>query len=215
MGEADFFACQDYMVPLDFDAKPFVRDLKIRLITEDINLQVKQRCVDNYSTEIDTILANFDDFIITGSLALNLYGLLNRSISDIDIILFENKTGLDLYGEDNGVFSTDRLGFCYLSNGNPFSITGFLRSKSKMDYISNFVNPKKEKFDLFLDKDKERKYTTFTYNGKEIKVHNPIEIIEQKIVMYENHKDDFYTKNSVAKNKLDLWRIFKTIDSIS
>lgn len=218
MEEADFLACQDYMIPHDFDPKPYIRDLKIRLITEDINLQVKQRCVDKYSEKIDTILANFDDFIITGSLALNLYGLLDRNISDIDVILFDQKYDIPMLGSNHleqGNFNTDRLGYCYLSNGNPFSLLGFLRSANKIKYLNDFMSPKKEKFDLFLDKEKERKFITFSYKGKNIKVHSPIEIIEQKISMIEGNKNSYYVMNSVSKNTLDLWRIFKTIDSIS
>ena len=53
MGEADFFAYDGYMVPHDFDPKPYIRDLKIRMITEDMNFGVKQRCVDKYSENIE------------------------------------------------------------------------------------------------------------------------------------------------------------------
>ena len=218
MGEADFFAYDGYMVPHDFDPKPYIRDLKIRMITEDMNFGIKQRCVDKYSENIDAILANFNDFIITGSLALNLYGLLDRSMSDLDVILFDQNCDIPMLASnylEQGEFSTDRLGYAYLSSVESFSLFNFISSSNKIKYLKNIFSNKQTKFDLFLDKEKERKFKTFSYKGKEIKVHDPIEIIEQKMSMVENNKNSYYVMNSVSKNTLDLWRIFNTIDSIS
>jgi len=218
MGEADFFTYDGYMVPHDFDPKPYIRDLKIRMITEDMNFGVKQRCVDKYYENIDAILANFDDFIITGSLALNLYGLLDRPMSDLDVILFDQNYDIPMLGSnylEQGEFSTDRLGYAYLSSVESFSLYNFISSSNKIKYLKNIFSNKQTKFDLFLDKEKERKFKTFSYKGKEIKVHDPIEVIEQKIRMVENNKESYYVMNSISKNTLDLWRIFNTIDSIS
>ena len=63
------------------------RDLKLKLINSDISFTLDQSAVSNYNNELTFISKNFPNEIITGSIALSLFGLINREISDIDILI--------------------------------------------------------------------------------------------------------------------------------
>jgi len=71
--------------PLDFSPLSEMRNLKIRMVTEDIKFELADNLSDLYSDQLNFIIDQYPDAIISGSLALDLYGILNRPISDIDL----------------------------------------------------------------------------------------------------------------------------------
>ena len=92
------------MIPLDFSPLSEMRNLKIRMVTEDIKFEVADNLSDLYSDQLNFIIDQYPEAIISGSLALNLYGLLYRDMSDIDLIMDKRPTGSfskNRYGDEN------------------------------------------------------------------------------------------------------------------
>ena len=92
------------MIPLDFSPLSEMRNLKIRMITEDIKFEVADNLSNFYSNQLNFIIDQYPEAIISGSLALNLYGLLYRDMSDIDLIMDKRPTGSfskNRYGDEN------------------------------------------------------------------------------------------------------------------
>ena len=52
------------------------RDFKLRLIKSDINFTINQKALIKYNNELIFISKKFSNDIITGSLALSLFGLI-------------------------------------------------------------------------------------------------------------------------------------------
>lgn len=158
---------------LEFDPKVSMRDLKIRMITtNDINFEVPQVNFKKYKTELDFLKLTCPDDVITGSFALILYGLINRSYMDIDVLI--------------------KNVFTYPINS----------------LISIFGNEYNFKVDYFQDTDV--KYNTFVYKGHTFKIHCPVQIMEQKLKMYQSNEHP--TSSFSDKHKTDLFTIFKNIN---
>jgi hypothetical protein len=189
-------------IPEDFSPLTELRDLKIRIITEDIKFDVNLEPIlpifkFNVSNYLNFIIEEFPDAIISGSLALNLHGLLDRPIKDIDLITTERPNFSlqnDRYGDENiKISSTIRLGYSYI------------KERFKLKNIFNKRNT--YQVDFFIDPHNSVKYNTFSFNGKTLKIQDPVQIIEQKISMVNNA--DNYQFTAKQKHKLDLFLIFK------
>jgi hypothetical protein len=159
------------------------RDFKIKLFSGDIKLSVSNDIISKNKRVLDFILDNFSDDIISGSLALSLYGLMNhRVIKDIDILIKDKNrySGYikNYYGE---LIIDNRLGykdFDYVTH----SLFGIWSRKTTYDV------------DFFLELEK-TEYYTIEYRGYNLKIHNPIQIISHKVDMAEKdykHKRDLY-----------------------
>jgi hypothetical protein len=159
------------------------RDIKIRLLNGDISLPFINDVINKHSTVLDFILCNFSDDILTGSLALSLYGLIkHRPVKDIDIIIkdkdrYKNYSN-DGYGDIN---IKNRLGSKEFQ-WKPSKLFGIIK-KSYIFDVDFFIELEGTEYDIL------------EYKGKNIKIHNPIQIISQKIDISINnykHREDLY-----------------------
>lgn len=211
---------------VDFDPKSSLRDLKIKMITnDDIVFSIKNQNIDIYKTELDFIKKTCPNDIITGSLALNLYGLINREYNDIDVLIKDKNRYTGYYNIDHSYggdidFSDNRLGYKdhiyqkelkfknVLLNNLLFPFTLLINNLIKL-----FGNEYNFKVDYFLDNDV--RFNTFEYKGHNYKIHCPLQILEQKVSMSINIENDnsfISNRNSEKKHKKDLFSIFKSID---
>ena len=146
------------------------RDFKLRLISSDVEFNINKESVKKYKNELFFIKSNFPNDIITGSLALNLLGLIDREISDIDILIDDvnrySNYNLSSYKEDTIV---NRLGFIYFNYKRNF----FTRRRYyTVDFFKN-VN---------VD------YIEFEFQGTTLKVQHPLMIMSLKREMNNRHK---------------------------
>jgi hypothetical protein len=148
------------------DWTPYIRDYKIALVTGEKEIGINENCLDYFKKELKFIKDNFPNDILTGSLALNIYGLINRNISDIDILIEDdnrysgyNKT---LYGYSNDE-ADNRLGYRYIKHRY-----GLFNLLSK-EYVVDFFK-KEEGMNTF----------SFEYDNHTYVLEHPISIIEKK-----------------------------------
>lgn len=171
---------------LDFKSK--LRDLKIRMINgEDLFFIDEDKILQNKKF-LDFISDTLPNDIITGSLSLSIFNLIDRKVGDIDILIKDSDRYNDYrnygYGDDD---IENRLGYKEINYKPSF----FSRTKSY-------------EVDFFLDTG--ASYKEFNYKGQNIKVHHPIEIISHKIKMIENRV------SASSKHSGDLYRIFESIN---
>ena len=186
-------------IPSDFSPLSEIRNLKIRLITEDVNFKVYENNFDRYESYLRFIGDQYPDAIISGSLALNLYSLINRPIQDIDLIVDKRPTGgfnKNRYGDENIELNSERLGYQYITEY--FSWKRFFNKRQTFNV------------DFFLDKNDKVKYNTFTFNKKTYKIQDPVQIIEQKLEMVNNAENYMY--ESKRKHNKDLFVFFKNFN---
>lgn len=145
-----------------------LRNLKIRLLNGDIKLSFSEKAIKKYSKELNFIGGELEkDDIITGSLCLALYGLIDRDISDIDIII-KNKNRYKNYrrygyGNDNDI--PNRLGYKEISK------------KYKLWYIFK----KKLTYQVdFFENTGNHSYSILNYSGYKLRVDNPIQVMQLK-----------------------------------
>lgn len=186
-------------IPSDFSPLSEMRNLKIRMVTEDIKFKVEDNLCDLYSRELDFIADNYSDAVISGSLALNLYGLVYRDMSDLDLIVNTRPTGpchKNRYGDENIETTSTRIGYQYITEN--FKWRHIFRKRITFNV------------DFFLNDDNKVKYNTFTFKGKELKIQDPLQIVEQKIQMVDNAEN--YQFTAKRKHLKDLFVIFKNIN---
>jgi hypothetical protein len=186
-------------IPLDFSPLSEMRNLKIRMITEDIKFEVADNLCDLYSEQLKFIIEQYPEAIISGSLALNLYGLIYRDMSDIDLIVDKRPLGnfhRNSYGDENIETTSVRLGYQFITEN--------------FKWKNLFRKRKTYQVDHFLDTDNKVKYNTFTFKGLNLKIQDPIQITEQKIEMVNNA--DNYQYRAKQKHNRDLFVIFKNIN---
>ncbi len=210
---------------LDFDPKSALRDLKIQMITtDDVKFSVSPVNMEVHENELDFLKIACPDDVITGSFALNLYGLINRHCNDIDVLIKDKDRypkghyyNDHSYSGDVG-FSENRLGYKYQIHRKEVTIkNSFLNSLLHpfllpINYlIKVFGNEYNFKVDYFIDNDV--RYNTFEYKGHTYKIHCPLQIMDQKLDMYlKNTNTNSYRINGDAdKHKKDLFVIFKNI----
>lgn len=169
------------------EIKAEIRNLKIRIISGDFEVKPSDVNIKKHNKELNFILNKLSkDDIITGSLALKLYGLLDRQIGDIDIIINEDRYGSYRIGGYGDLPMDNRLGY-----------------KRIVDKV-RWPFPRKEyEVDFFLN-DGSVKYKEIDFNGEKLKVQNPIDIINQKMIIH--------FKNSPIKHYKDLITIFDKVN---
>ena len=185
--------------PHDFSPLSEMRNLKIRMITEDIKFEVADNLSNFYSNQLNFIIDQYPDAIISGSLALNLYGLVYREMSDIDLIVDKRPTGSfskNSYGDENIETTSVRVGYKHITEN--FKWRNLFRKRETYQV------------DFFIDNDNKVKYNTFVFKGKTLKIQDPVQITEQKIEMVNNA--DNYQYRAKQKHNLDLFVIFKQIN---
>ena len=130
------------------DAKDFIsdiRELKLKMISDEINFEISKYAIKKFNTQLKFIKKEFPNDVITGSIALNLFGLINRDISDIDILI-----------KDDMRYSGYRLGLKYFY------------------FKKNFFSFKKT-YEVDFFKDLGSTFIEFEFEGIKLKVQHPIE----------------------------------------
>jgi hypothetical protein len=230
-GATENQAYDDIMSITEFDPKSSLRDLKIKMITTDeIKFFVKTQNIKVYEKELDILRLFCPDDVITGSLALNLYGLINRDCNDIDIIIKDKnrypkghyRKNLYRFYNQNGmydnIFSENRLGYKQHSYIKEFTIKNRLISNLLYPFtlvinslIKVFGNEYKINVDYFIDNNNVN-FNTFEYKGHTFKIHCPIQIIEQKLDMYLKNSDVF--KSFISACQKTMWSVKMSNKSI-
>lgn len=183
-------------IDIEFDPLVELRNLKLKIVTEDFKFSIKENMLDKMHDQLDLIKSEFSNDVITGSLALNLYELVYRDINDIDILIknVERHTEFNrfsTYSNDNND-TTNNLGYKMVS----YKRNIFSRSRDfKVDFFKNTGV----------------KYNTFMYKGVLLKIHDPLEIINEKIKMCEL-VGTIVKFSSRTKHRKDLIEIFKRIN---
>lgn len=172
------------------ELKTEFRDYKLKVLNGEISFTPSERFIERYRDTLYFISDNLSNDIISGSLALNIFGLIHRDSNDIDIII-DDKNRYPKYDKDG----YEDLEF---STANRL---GYIDFKYKRGI---FTSEKKYKVDFFHN-DYNASFTTFDFNGKKLKIHNPLEIIDYKLNMAINKKTESSTSR---KHNEDLTQIF-------
>lgn len=155
------------------DLLPEFRNFKLKLIQSEIEFSVSKDSIKKFQTELSFIRKEFASDIITGSLALSLFGLINRDINDIDILINDEKRypkyNNNTYGDDERGVMDNRL--------------GFIRFKYKSGFFS-----KTRDYEVDFFKNEDSSYIEIDFEGTSLKIQHPAEIISAKIKMARNHK---------------------------
>ena len=173
----------------DKDWTPYLRDFKLGIITGEREIRISQESLKRFDNQLAFIRDEFPDDIITGSLGLNIFGLLERDISDIDILI-----------KDRERYSHYNSGEYYRrTKGNELDMErrlGYLEIRHRKKGIWSRLFPlitfaKKYKVDFFEERD--TKYSEVEYKGHVYKVQHPMDIIETKITLEgSKHYRDLY-----------------------
>jgi hypothetical protein len=165
------------------------RDYKLKVISGEINFTPSAKALDKHKDLLYFISDKLPDDIISGSLALNIFGLIYRDTNDIDIII-KDKNRYPKYvkdGYDDDEFSTpNRL--------------GYVEFKHKRGI---FTSEKEYKVDFFHNEG--ASFIEVDFNGKKLKVHNPLEVMDYKLNMALNSK---VLSSTSRKHNEDLTQIF-------
>lgn len=149
-----------------------IRDLKINsLLDNNKKIEILKSRLKENKVELSFIKSKLDkDDIITGSLSLILYGLINRKAHDIDILISDPKRYEhyfnSTYGdEENG--AKGRLGYKKIRYGNIFKSNTY-------------------EVDFFKQKDNVI-YNEFKFKRHIFKIHNPLEVLKYKVYLLKNN----------------------------
>jgi hypothetical protein len=187
----------NYLTPSELQTE--FRDYKLKVLNGEIDFKPSINALEKHKDILNFISDTLPNDIISGSLALNLLGLIYRPTNDIDILI-DNKNRYPKYvkdGYDDDEFSTpNRLGYVDFKYKKK-SLIGIER-------LQIFPKYKEYKVDFFYN-DNVASFITIDFNGKQLKVHNPLEIMDYKLNMAINTK--VYSVTSRKHNE-DLTQIF-------
>jgi len=177
------------------DLRMEFRNYKLKSINNEIEFKISDSVVSENKDLLSFITDTFPNDIITGSLALKLFGLVTRDTNDIDILI-KDRNRYDNYITDtyDDEFTTpNRLGY------KPFGYkNGIL--KKKVIYNVDFFEDKNVSFLEF-----EVNVGGFISDIRKIKIHNPLEIMNYKLGIFANPK---VSRMTGRKHNQDLTRIF-------
>jgi hypothetical protein len=165
------------------------RDYKLKVLNNEITFTPSKDALEKHKDVLSFISHHLPNDIISGSLALNILGLLYRDTTDIDIIINDKNRypKYDKDGYDDVEFSTpNRL--------------GYIDFKYKRGI---FTKEKEYKVDFFHNESSS--FIEVDFNGEKLKIHNPLEIMDYKLNMAINSK--VYSSTSRKHNE-DLTQIF-------
>lgn len=166
------------------------RDFKINVLEGNLTFQSykTKNNFEDFSEKLDFISDTFPNDIISGSLALNLLGLLSRKSNDIDIVIDDRKRFPSYArGDYDDEFTTpNRLGV------------------REFKYKKNILT-KEKSYEVDFFENKDATFVTFDYNRKKLKIHNPIEIMQHKLEIIQNK---MVVASTLRKHNEDLTQIF-------
>jgi hypothetical protein len=186
------------MVPLNYarnfltsdELKTEFRDYKLKVLNNEVKFMPSEGALEKHTDLLNFILDTFPNDIISGSLALNILGLIHRPTNDIDVLI-DDKNRYPKYvkdGYEDDEFSTpNRLGYV------------------DFEYKRGIFTSKKEYKVDFFHNDYGASFTELDFNGGKIKIHNPLEIMNYKLNMAINSKT---IRTTSQKHNEDLTRIF-------
>lgn len=163
------------------------RDFKISII-EGKNFEINEDVYNKFikSDQYEAYKKYCPGEIITGSRSLNLLGLLNREVRDFDIII-------------PGDYPKDKFGKLSNLMYTPEEFENYIGTHT-LSYKKNwFSNSYRIQFDFFNLQE-----NTQILNIKGLKLHHPLQIIEEKIKIL-----DKFEFSSVNKHFKDLIQILK------
>lgn len=176
----------------DSELKSEFRDLKLKIINNEVDFKPNSLYIKSLSNELDFISNTFPNDIISGSIALKIFGLLKRDINDIDILISDKNRypsyTKDEYGDEEAI--ENRLGV------------------RKFDYKRGFFSKKKE-YEVDFFENVGSSFIEVNYGGRVLKVHSPLEILDYKINMATN-----INTTSGSKHNQDLTDIFRHLDML-
>jgi hypothetical protein len=155
----------------DKDWSPYLRDFKLGIVTGDVELNVSQSALKKFELQLEFIKDEFPNDVITGSLALNIFGFLDREISDIDIMIKDKER---YSGYNSGIYYRMLKG----TETDLETRLGYLDIKHRKSGLWNRFFPKKYKVDFF--EDNEPNYIEVNHKGHIYKVQHPIDVLETK-----------------------------------
>lgn len=171
------------------ELKSEFRNFKLKVINGEQKFAIKDFNIEKFKDKLYFISDRFPGDIISGSLALNLFGLINRDSNDIDILI-EDPSRFSNYtkdGYDDEISTPNRLGYiAFRYKRGIFS--------SEKNYVVDFFH-----------NDYDASFMTFKFANKEIKIHNPLEIIDYKLRMATSSKS---LQSTSRKHNEDLTQIF-------
>lgn len=178
------------------ELKSEFRDYKLKVLSGEIKFTPLNYPLDSvylsskkHKDLLYFISDTFSNDIVSGSLALSLFGLLHRQVNDIDILI-DDKNRYDGYNKDgysDDEFSTpNRLGY------------------KKFKYKRGIFTSEKE-YNVDFFENVGASFITVDFDGKKVKVHNPLEIMDYKLNMAINPK---VIKSTSRKHNEDLTQIF-------
>lgn len=170
------------------ELKSEFRDFKLRVLNDEVKFKLVNDIDDETSDKLKFIQSTFPNDILTGSLALKILGLLSRKNGDIDILISDKSRykGYVLDGYDDEFSSKNRLGFIQFNWKSGFF------SKTKV-------------FDIDFFETNTTNYLSFDFRGKELKIHNPLELMQHKLDIITSPKVEIST---ARKHNEDLTQIF-------
>lgn len=178
------------------DLRMEFRNFKLKSINNEIDFKILDSMIDENKELLTFITDTFPNDIITGSLALKLFGLIGRKSNDVDILI-KDKNRYDRYildGYDDEFTTPNRLGY------KSFKYKKGIFSK-EVEYNVDFFEDKNVPFlEFTIDIS-----TTFHSNIKKIKIHNPLEIMDYKLGIFANPK---VGRATGRKHNEDLTQIF-------
>jgi len=177
------------------DLRMEFRNFKLKSINNEIEFKISDSVVDENKELLSFITDTFPNDIITGSLALKLFGLISRKSNDIDILI-KDKTRYDKYIVDDydDEFTTpNRLGF------RTFKYKKGIFTK-EVEYNVDFFEDKNVPFLEF-----DVNVGGFMSDIRKIKIHNPLEIMDYKLAIFANPK---VGRATGRKHNEDLTQIF-------
>jgi hypothetical protein len=177
------------------DLRMEFRNFKLKSINNEIEFKISDSVVDENKELLTFITDNFPNDIITGSLALKLFGLISRKSNDIDILI-KDRNRYDNYiidGYDDEFTTPNRLGYKSFEYKK-----GIL--KKKVIYEVDFFENKNVPFLEF-----EVNVGGFMSDIRKIKIHNPLEIMNYKLDIFANPK---VARLTGRKHNEDLTQIF-------
>jgi hypothetical protein len=187
----------DFSTPSELQTE--FRDYKLKVLNGEINFKPSANALEKHRDILNFISDTLPNDIISGSLALNIFGLIYRPTNDIDILI-DDKNRYPKYskdGYDDDEFSTpNRLGY------RDFKYKK--KSLIGIEALQIFYKYKEYKVDFFHN-DYGASFITVDFDGKQLKVHNPLQIMDYKLNMAINTK--VYSATSRKHNE-DLTQIF-------
>jgi len=177
------------------------RDLKLKIISDEFNFEISEDAKKNFKNELSFLKRNFPNDIITGSLALSLFGLIDRVLSDLDLLI-----------KDSGRYSKYNSN-SYDTEITPLNRLGYIEFNFKKNLFS-----KRMYWEVDFFKDDGVNYIEFLFEGVKLKIHPPMDVISFKLKMigdifllYPYDHSKVIPRSNLHKHFLDLYEIFKKI----